>query len=134
MKSGVLTVAILAAMVGMYAVLADGQTEETRQEISGQVIRIVDGDGLYIAGHEPQIRLWGIDAPERNEIGYHASGAHLESLVLGEEITCEIMDVDRYGRTVGRCHADGAGDIGAVMIKDGQAEEFLRYSNGYYSR
>ncbi|NNC54748.1 MAG: hypothetical protein HKO07_03390 [Pseudomonadales bacterium] len=28
---------------------------------------VVDGDSLYLAGVKAQIRLWGVDAPERGE-------------------------------------------------------------------
>jgi len=35
-------------------------------EHAGAVIRVVDGDSLYLEGVTAQIRLWGVDAPERD--------------------------------------------------------------------
>ena len=50
-------------------------------EVNGSVRYVVDGDSLYINGYEPQIRLWGVDAPESDEPGFkmrpkHSSTSH----------------------------------------------------------
>ena len=38
---------------------------------------VVDGDSLYLQGIKKQIRLWGVDAPERNEKGFKQATAAL---------------------------------------------------------
>ena len=84
-------------------------------------------------------RLHGIDAPEKRQscvtdgrewaCGEAATDA-VKALVHGWEVSCESIDVDRYGRTVGRCEAGGK-DIGDEMVKLGWALAYRRYSRDY---
>ncbi len=101
--------------------------------VKGRVVRIVDGDSLYISGHKPQIRLWGVDAPERNEAGFHEATRALKNLAHGAQIHCNILDVDRYGRTVGRCFLPDGRDLSKAMIESKTAKEYTRFTRGYYS-
>lgn len=102
--------------------------------VAGKVRYVVDGDSLYIRGHKPQIRLWGVDAPEANERGFNVATEQLKRLADGQKITCKIIDQDRYGRTVGRCFLKDGQEINAAMIKSGTASEYKRYSKGFYSK
>lgn len=95
---------------------------------------ITDGDTLKLNG--VTYRLWGIDAPETRQdcpdgwaAGHHAT-THLQSLISGRNVICERKDTDRYGRTVAVCRAGGE-DLGAMMVRDGYAWAFLRYSADY---
>ncbi|MEL6324292.1 MAG: thermonuclease family protein [Pseudomonadota bacterium] len=126
-----LAAAGLAAVIAWLFVPSTGNVQ-SRQSIEGRVIRIVDGDGLYIRGHEPQIRIWGIDAPERDEKGFQAATDALARLAYGKTITCQIMDQDRYGRTVGRCILPDGRDIARILVEDLHAVEYCRYSKGFY--
>ena len=66
----------------------------------------------------------GIDAPEKAQTcqikgvqwacGVAAWG-DLVQFVAGKDLTCEVRDVDRYGRAVAVCSADGE-DINAAMV------------------
>jgi endonuclease YncB( thermonuclease family) len=56
---------------------------------------------------------------------------HLEALLNGQALACTEVDVDRYGRTVATCTADGQ-DLGAAMVRQGGALDFERYSGGAY--
>ena len=95
---------------------------------------ITDGDTLKLAG--VTYRLWGIDAPETKQDcpdGWAAgrlAGTHLQSLISGRAVICERKDTDRYGRTVAICRVGGE-DLGAMMVRDGYAWAFLRYSADY---
>lgn len=51
-------------------------------------------------------------------------------LVDGKTISCEIRDVDHYGRLVSRCEVDGV-DLGAEMVDQGLAWAVVRYSADY---
>lgn len=104
------------------------------QSITGRVKYVVDGDSLYISSHKPQVRLWGVNTPERGERGYEAARTHLNALTAGEIIQCQIMHRDKYGRTVGRCYLPNGLDIGGLMLKKGLAVEMLGFSKGYYSK
>ena len=97
-------------------------------------VRVVDGDTLKVDG--VTYRLWGIDAPESGQPcadGWPAGRAateHLRALIGDRHVTCEPRTLDRYGRTVAICRADGR-DLGADMVADGHAWAFIRYSRDY---
>jgi len=103
-------------------------------KIIGKVRYVVDGDSLYFHGHEVQIRLWGVDAPEKNEAGFNSAKNALNAFANGQVLTCQIMDTDRYGRVVARCFLKDGQEINRLMIESGAAVEYRRFSNGYYSR
>jgi endonuclease YncB( thermonuclease family) len=102
-------------------------------------VRVTDGDTIRLAG--TRIRLWGMDAPERDQTCEDSAGAlyrcgdeathELASLVSGERVTCEPRDTDQYGRTVARCSAHGE-DIAKHMVRTGHALDYTRYSHGAY--
>ncbi len=78
--------------------------------LTGKVVKITDGDTLYVldANYEqPKIRLTGIDAPERRQAYGLASRKHLASIVAGQQVTVEYQKRDRYGRIVGKVLLDG---------------------------
>ena len=73
--------------------------------LKGKVIKITDGDTLYVPDanyQQHKIRLAGIDAPERKQAYGLASRKHLASIVAGRQVTVEYQKRDRYGRIVGK--------------------------------
>lgn len=96
-------------------------------------VRVVDGDTLELNGKV--IRLNGIDAPEHGQkcgewdCGAQATEALVE-IVKGQEVTCEAIANDGYGRTIATCFADGK-DVAEAMIGDGMAWAFRQYSTAY---
>jgi len=77
------------------------------------------------------IRVWGIDAPERGDLAFLASKMYMEVLLENaRELRCKFIDVDRYGRDVLHCQADGL-DIGSLMVQMGMARDYRNYSGGY---
>lgn len=126
--------AIAAAAIACYStgvaqrVLAPEKTHE------GVVVRIVDGDTLYMDGVETRIRLWGLDAPEKGATGGNRATRTLREIAHGERLSCREVDTDRYGRIVGQCFLADGRDVTALMIESGAEREYLRYSGGYYSR
>ena len=88
---------------------------------SGQV---VSGDTLLLNG--TVYRLWGIDAPERNQYcsdGWPAGSlakARLQSLIDGKAVHCEERERDIYGQSVAVCTASGT-DLAAKLVREGLA-------------
>ncbi len=82
--------------------------------LTGKVVKITDGDTLYILDANSQqhkIRLAGIDAPERKQAYGLASRKHLASIVAGKQVTVEYQKRDRYGRIVGKVLLDGIDEL-----------------------
>ncbi len=95
---------------------------------------ITDGDTLKQGG--ATYRLWGVDAPEAKQVcpdGWPAGSlatTRLQALTAGRSIVCQEKDRDRYGRIVAICRASGE-DLGAIMVREGLAWAFVRYSSDY---
>lgn len=107
------------------------QTSE-EPSLKGAAARIVDGDTFYLEGVETRLRLWGVDAPEKDQPGAAEATQALTQLLAGRTLACEEMDRDRYARIVARCTLDDGRDIARIMIDIGAATEMTRYSGGYY--
>ncbi|MCF8534082.1 MAG: thermonuclease family protein [Reyranella sp.] len=95
---------------------------------------ITDGDTIKLAG--TTYRLWGIDAAEAHQacsdgwVAGKAATEYLTGMMRGKSVTCEAKVIDRYGRTVAICRANGR-DLGADMVAAGMAWAFTRYSMDY---
>ena len=96
-----------------------------------------DGDSLTIG--ETRIRLFGIDAPEFDQVctrpeGQWACGKEaadrLASLVTGREVRCFPLGTDQYDRVLARCSVRGV-DVNRAMVAQGYAVAFRRYSLDY---
>lgn len=97
----------------------------------GKVVRVVDGDTIYIldgALSQYKVRLAGIDAPERNQPYGLASRKHLASLVAGKTVTVEYTKHDQYGRIVGTVWISGI-DACLEQIKAGLAWHYKKFQN-----
>lgn len=96
----------------------------------GAKIVSVDGDSLR-AGDGAEYRIFGIDAPELHQTCSEANGkswlcgraakARLTTLINHGNVSCEARGTDRFGRTVAVCRAEGVGDLGEAMVRDGYA-------------
>ncbi len=107
--------------------------------LTGKVVKITDGDTLYVLDDNYQqhkIRLAGIDAPERKQAYGLASRKHLASIVAGKQVTVEYQKRDRYGRIVGKVllyavyHTDIDGiDVCLEQVKAGFAWHYKKYQH-----
>jgi endonuclease YncB( thermonuclease family) len=106
----------------------------TFSSTSASAQTIADGDTI----NQVRViyRLWGIDAPEIKQDcpdGWPAgrmAATRLLALIQGKTVTCQAKDTDRYGRTVAICRTSGE-DLGAIMVREGMAWAFVRYSRDY---
>ena len=100
--------------------------------------RILDADTIDLAGD--RVRLHGIDAPETRQAcllpdgrewrcGVAATDA-LAAYIAGRPVTCNALDIDRYGRTIGRCYVEGQ-DINRWLVSEGWAVAYRRFSMDY---
>ena len=94
-----------------------------------QMERVIDGDTFVASGFK--IRLWGVNAPEKNEPLFETSAAALTLFLNGAKLRCKLIEFDPYKREVRHCFVDDA-DLGALMVKSGFAKDFKKYSGGFY--
>jgi endonuclease YncB( thermonuclease family) len=133
---GILAFAVFVGAAVGFVITEDRMPSAALAGPAGQA-RIIDGDTLDVAGE--RVRLWGVDAPERDQScedadgGPYACGRQaavaLSDLVAGRTVTCDQRDIDRYGRTVAQCAAGGE-DLGRRLVRDGHALDYTRYSRG----
>lgn len=98
--------------------------------IGGKVVGIADGDTITVltaAKETVKVRLHGIDAPESGQPFGARAKQELSSLVYGKTVAVEIVDKDRYGRTVGRVKV-GALLVNVEMVRRGFAWWFRDYA------
>lgn len=99
---------------------------------------VLDGDTLDFNGL--RVRLFGIDAFERDQLCERADGSRFacgqlarESLIVAiarTPVACERRDVDKYGRMVAVCRTRDD-DLAARVVLDGSALAYRHYSNDY---
>lgn len=121
-------IAALVCCAGIASTLA----VEAQERIEARVSKITDGDTFTLSGTSRRLRVWGLDAPERDEPGGAAATEALRSLIAGQTLICDVRDLDRYDRIVGQCFLPDGRDITFEMIRAGVATEYCRYSRGYY--
>lgn len=92
----------------------------TAQDTITGIPTITDGDTIKI--DKVKIRLHGIDAPELNQSCKKAGRSYqcgseskkfLINLIGNDEVTCKVLDTDRYKRLVAKCFTSNGIDINA---------------------
>ncbi len=134
---GLIDGSILQAGMRQASAYAQGwEAPEDQGHFTGRVRYIVDGDSLYLEGEKRQFRLFGVDAPERYEPGYAQATNSLKKIAEGKFLQCVQVDIDRYGRIVGRCFiGDVSGpEVNQLQICSGTATEYDYFSKGFYAR
>lgn len=98
--------------------------------VVGKVVGIVDGDSIAVLTPEDeqrQIRLSGIDAPERGQQFGYESLVHLSDLCFGRLALANCPKVDQYGRLVCSVTVDGV-DLSLAQITAGLAWHYKRFA------
>jgi|SRR6185369_17596775 len=112
------------------------------RNIEGMVTKVSDGDTIHVTdslGTKVKVRMYGIDAPETEkgnrktgriskpgqpygEEAYHA----LQGKLQRQRVRLDVMDIDRYGRTVSIVWA-GNRNINQEMVAEGWAWAYRQY-------
>ena len=121
------TIVRVALLLLSLAPLAGAQPSSV---FTGRVVGVLDGDSLVVLrdGREVQVRLHGVDAPEGGQAFGSVCKRALSNLVFGKTVTVQVVDIDRYKRSVSRVTADGL-DVGLELIRGGFAWHYRQYSN-----
>jgi len=88
----------------------------------GTVTEVNDGDVFTVVClKQPiQVRLMGIDAPERNQAYADVARQHLSDLILNKFVAVKYTGLGDHGLIVGKVFLNEV-DVGAQMLRDGVA-------------
>ena len=114
----------------------------TIRTVTGTVTKVSDGDTIHLTTPEQtklRVRLYGIDAPETPKINNRTGRVNkpgqpygdeawkaLESKIMGKQVRLDIIDIDRYKRSVGIIWLDER-NINLEMVIEGYAEAYVEY-------
>lgn len=94
------------------------------------VDKVIDGDTLEtcIDSVRSRVRLYGIDAPERNQNYYEPAFNRLKTLILYKKVTLQIKnEKDKYGRYIANVVINDV-NINHVMVAEGFAWHEKRFA------
>ena len=103
--------------------------------------QIIDGDTLK--KNQKRYRIQGIDSPELRQLCWiedqpwlcgEASRDYLINIQGSSGMLCIKVDKDRYQRDIVKCSVktyDGLKDVGSIMVEEGYALAYRRYSKDY---
>lgn len=116
--------------------------KEPIRVIEGTVTKVSDGDTIQVTdnlGTKVKVRFYGIDAPEteksNKKTGYVSKPGQpygeeayqaLKQKVLRQNVRLDVMDIDRYGRTVSIVWL-GSRNINKEMVSEGYAWAYRQY-------
>ncbi|MEO5362555.1 MAG: thermonuclease family protein [Magnetococcus sp. DMHC-8] len=120
-------------MVGLLGLAGLVWAEETDLAWSGRVVRVVDGDTVWVErdGTGIRIRLEGIDAPERDQPWGEEATAFIRQQALGGEVTVLGKEWDRYGRLVARIVLPNGSHLNHQLVRQGLAWWYHAYSTDH---
>ena len=122
----------------------DVKSQETKI-ISG-IAKVTDGDTIKIEKYK--IRLYGIDAPEKQQqcqktwlaisfLTFHknypcgeVSTNKLKNLKNDKFVKCKSTNIDRYKRFIAECFKDKT-NVNSWMVRNGYAIAYKKYSKRY---
>lgn len=101
----------------------------TEAQIHGYVISIADGDTLTLLTADKKrvkVRLAEIDTPEKKQPYGQKAKQELAGLAFNQNAQISVIDIDRYGRVVGRVVVGGL-DVNAELVRRGAAWVYRDY-------
>ena len=94
------------------------------QPLTSTIISVGDGDTIRVrtAAQTLTVRLACIDAPEMSQRPYGQASANRlkQFLPMGQAVSLNVVDTDRYGRTVAKIYSSGLSVNLALAKKDKQ--------------
>jgi endonuclease YncB( thermonuclease family) len=96
------------------------------------VVRVADGDSFSVvltgSGAKDEIRIFGIDAPERSQPWSRRSREALSERLHGKVVRIEPVERDRHRRLVAEVYADGS-SVGEAQVRAGHAWVYRHYTD-----
>ena len=114
----------------IYGQMQSEQAPAAEAGMAGWVSKVADGDTftLIAVGQAPRaVRLYGIDAPERDQAYGELATTALVARIDGREVRVAVEDVDIYGRLVGTVFVNDS-NINLAMVEQGHAWWYEQYA------
>ncbi len=104
---------------------------DSHADFTYKVVGVSDGDTITVLhdGKAERIRLHGIDCPEKRQAFGNRAKQFTSTLVFGTTVTVQVMDRDRYGRTVGVVLLPDGRSLNHELVRAGLAWMYRRYTN-----
>ena len=84
---------------------------------------------MQSGGHRVEVRVFGIDAPEKSQPFSSRARARARELLNGSEVVVEVRQrKDSYGRVIGSVVLPDGRDYASVLVEEGLAWQYRRYS------
>lgn len=132
---------LVAFLIGHWTAIDEQASSRRVKEIPptiGGTALVLDGDTIDFNGL--RVRLFGIDAFERDQICERSDGSRYscgqlarEALLMaigGSPVTCVRRDVDQFGRMVAVCATRDV-DLAAHLVEEGVALAYREFSTDY---
>src|SRR5438094_4600286 len=99
-------------------------------DFSGRVVGVTDGDTIKVMhnGRAEKIRLYGIDCPEKRQAFGTKAKQFTSGQAFGKDVTVQVKDTDRYGRTVGIVILPDGRSLNEELVYQGLAWWYRKYS------
>jgi len=112
---------------------SDSLKQGEQAEENFYVSHVIDGDTVTL-NNGKDVRLIGINTPEKDEECFEEGKARLEKLLLGKIIVLQkdTSETDKYGRLLRYIYADGI-SVNEEMVKSGYAERMTVPPDTKYS-
>ncbi len=100
-------------------------------DFTGKVVGVSDGDTITVVhnGKGERIRLHGVDCPEKRQAFGNRAKQFASELVFGKTVTVQVVDRDRYRRTVGVVLLPDGRSLNHELVRAGLAWMYRRYTN-----
>lgn len=98
--------------------------------IYGKVIKIADGDTVTLLDKNKKqirIRLYGIDCPEKGQDYYQVAKNYVSNAIFNKEIKVEVINKDRYKRSVGIIWYDDNKNLNLELVEQGLAWHYKQF-------
>ncbi len=121
----------LTATLPLFFSLALITSQTLAADFTGRVVSVTDGDTITVLhnGKGERIRLHGIDCPEKRQAFGNRAKQFTSKLVFGKTVTVQVVDHDRYGRTVGVVLLPDGRSLNHELVRAGLAWMYRRYAN-----
>jgi endonuclease YncB( thermonuclease family) len=116
-------------LIGLVTLMSTGFA--VGESFTGKVVNVTDGDTVVVlrAGNiQEKIRLAEIDCPEKSQAFGQGAKQFTLDQAAQKNVTVEVRDHDRYGRTVGEVFLPDGKSLNRELVRNGYAWWYRRYS------